>query len=155
MAVQYRRAGVSDIAELTRLRMEFLFEIGGDVSDVPDVRLREELLNYFQDNIPDEKFIAWVAEDEGSIVATSGLCFYTVPPSHRNFSGKTAYIMNMYTHPSFRRRGIASELFSRIMKEASSRGYRRVVLHATDAGKQLYSKFGFAEGNNEMVVTHT
>ena len=53
-------------------------------------------------------------------------------PTHHNPSGNKAYIMNMYTNPKYRRKGIA------------------ISLEATDMGKPLYEKYGFKKMNNEM-----
>ena len=37
--------------------------------------LRQELREYFERNIPSGEFLAYVAEDDGRIIATSGMVF--------------------------------------------------------------------------------
>ncbi|WP_375475066.1 hypothetical protein [uncultured Nostoc sp.] len=46
--------------------------------------------------MPQGKFLAWVAEVDSQIVATSGLVFFQRPPYNGNLSGLEAYIMNQY-----------------------------------------------------------
>ncbi|WP_335182369.1 hypothetical protein [Nostoc sp.] len=44
--------------------------------------------------MPSGEFLAWVAEVDSQIVATSGLVFFQRPPYNGNLSGLEAYIMN-------------------------------------------------------------
>ena len=39
--------------------------------------------------------------------------------------GRVAYIMNMYTLPEYRRKGIAKILFDKLVEEAKILGYRK------------------------------
>jgi GNAT superfamily N-acetyltransferase len=151
--LEYRKATKEDICELVRLRIDFIREVqnltkGDDVSD-----LKQSLIEYFSDAIITNSFVAWLALENNRIVATSGLCFYTLPPSYKNLSGKTAYIMNMYTEPDYRKRGIAMQLFDKICDEAKTLGYKKLCLHATESGKPLYLKYGFKDQSNEMVFS--
>ena len=106
---------------------------------------------YFETAVADNTFVAWLAVDGDKIVATSGLIFYVVPPAF-NFNGKIAYIMNMFTFPEYRKQGIGTELFNRIVNEAKIRSYKIIKLHATDMGKPLYEKYGFKDGHGEMEI---
>lgn len=150
--IKYRKANMRDINELIRLRVDFIQEIQCVESESEINNLKESLLEYFNNEMSNDSFVAWLAEESNRIVATSGLCFYTLPPSYKNISGNVAYIMNMYTEPSFRNKGIASVLFQKTVEEAINRGYKKLCLHATDMGKPIYTKFGFKETANEMVI---
>lgn len=57
------------------------------------------------------------------------------------------YILSMYTEPSERGRGVASALVRAMVLWAERRGYRRVFLHASKAGRPVYAHLGFVEGN--------
>ena len=54
---------------------------------------------------------------------------------------KKAYIMNMYTVPEYRRRGIAYQTLDKLVKEAKERGISAISLEATDMGRPLYEKY--------------
>lgn len=149
--IEYRRATADDSGDLVELRIKFLKEAQSIASAENDPQLRTSLSRYFAETMNDGSFIAWLASDEGRIVATSGLCFYTLPPSFKNLAGKVAYIMNMYTEPRYRGQGLATHLFARMLDEARSLGYKKICLHATAQGRPVYEKFGFRGTDDEMV----
>ena len=57
------------------------------------------------------------------------------------------YIMSMFTEPGFRGRGVATRLVEEMVRWATSRGYRRIFLHASIAGRPVYARLGFQIGN--------
>ena len=71
-------------------------------------------------------------------------------PTFHNPTGKKAYIMNMYTKPEYRRKGIAYKTLDLLVAEAKQRGIYAISLEATDMGKPLYDKYGFVKMNDEM-----
>ena len=148
--ITYRKATINDITELVRLRIEFMKEAIKIDNNYDDKLIERVLSEYFNNNIQNGSFIAWLAVCGDRIIGTSGLCFYTRPPSYKNISGKAAYIMNMYTDPQYRHRGIASTLFENTVLEAKSLGYKKICLNATQMGRSLYIKFGFKAIDSEM-----
>jgi ribosomal protein S18 acetylase RimI-like enzyme len=153
--ISYRRAMTDDAPLLVQMRMEFLAELHQkDDSSSTEADLRDNLLDYFYSKVKKNEFIAWLAVADDKVVATSGLTFYQIPPSTKNPTGKIAYIMNMYTQPAYRRRGIADELFSKLMEEAVSLGYRKISLHASNMGMNLYVRHGFKTPNTPELVKY-
>lgn len=71
-------------------------------------------------------------------------------PTYHNKTGQKAYIMNMYTHPDYRRRGIGIRTLDLLVKEALNRGVTSITLEATAMGQPLYEKYGFIKMNHEM-----
>lgn len=63
---------------------------------------------------------------------------------------KLQFIMNMYTAPDYRRRGIAYRTLELLVEDAKSRGIKAISLEATDMGRPLYEKYGFVQMNGEM-----
>lgn len=62
------------------------------------------------------------------------------------FSGQ---ILDLMTHPDHRRKGIATEIMKRLLKEASE---RLVGLHLIDGNKsegRFYERFGFLAANSD------
>lgn len=66
------------------------------------------------------------------IVATSGVSFSTVPPSFGNVSGEEAYVMNMYTLPRARKKGIGTILLGKIIEEITEKKIKKVRLLTTE-----------------------
>jgi GNAT superfamily N-acetyltransferase len=142
----FRKADTRDVEELIRLRKDFLKENDGKARTEEEYRsLEENLRAYFTDGLRSAAYVSWIAVEGDQVIGTSGLVFYAVPPGLNNPSGKVAYIMNVYTEPSYRKRGICTELFHKTVEEARSLGYRKIELHATPKGMPIYKKQGFKE----------
>ena len=148
--IKYRKAVLSDAEILAKIRSFFLKEINNVTSEDERIIVEQASLEYFTNALSDSTFISWIALDNDVIIATSGLSFSVVPPSFNILDGRVAYIMNMYTFPNYRHRGIATELFRKIVEEAKCLGYKKMTLNATDEGKALYEKHGFKDVHNEM-----
>lgn len=146
--MEFRKATLEDVSTMVYLRKQLLIEEGFPVMKNIDL----ELHDYFERCLADNSFIAWLALENKIIVATSGLCFYHLPPNFSNPSGRNAYITNMFTLNEYRRRGIASVLLKKILSEAYSLGFSVVRLHASPEGQNLYLKFGFLQSDGYMVL---
>lgn len=148
--VAYRPATVEDIEALVTLRMAMLKEIpcGAD----PDPELEEAMRRYFRSALPCGDFMGYVAVAEEDLVATGGMVVDRHPPIAGNPNGRTAYIMNMYTLPAWRGRGIATKLFADLVALAKDKDCRRVTLHASPRGRPIYAKAGFRPSESEMVL---
>ncbi len=58
-------------------------------------------------------------------------------------------MLNVFTEPAWRRRGLAELLMRHILDWARQERLDRLVLHASDDGRPLYERLGFA-ATNEM-----
>jgi len=63
--------------------------------------------------------------------------------------GRQATIVNVFTEPEWRRRGIAGLLIKEIIAWSKREHLDRLLLHASDEGRCLYERLGFI-ANNEM-----
>ena len=137
----YRRAKMEDVPALVALRIAFLEEISG--AKISDSKLDESLAGYFNNGISSGEFVAFLAQADSKVIASSGLVIHRHPPSVNNPSGREAYIMNMYTVPEYRRRGIATRLLEMLVEYARENGCGKVSLHAMEKGRAIYLKAGF------------
>ena len=125
----------------------------GDSADLSAVE--EESYLYYQKALNNDKHVAYLVFDDNLIVGTGGVSFYTVMPTYHNPKGEKAYIMNMYTHPEYRRKGIAYKTLELLVGEAKARNISYISLEATEAGRPLYEKFGFVQMTDEMLLPQT
>ena len=146
----YRRAGSHDRELLTRLRLEVLRAANGLEEDGDLSRTELESRRYYETCFPEDSHAAWLVFDGEEVVGTGAVSFYQVMPTYHNPSGKKAYIMNMYTRPDYRRRGIAYRVLELLTAEAEMRQIDAVTLEATAAGRPLYEAFGFTAMRDEM-----
>lgn len=108
-------------------------------------------IDYFSKSIADGSYIGVIAEHNGEIAGTGGICLHIHPPSYAVQNGKTACLLNMYTRPEFRGQGIAGKILAILVDKAAEMQCCKVFLNASDMGKPLYQKFGFTDVANEMV----
>lgn len=143
-----RRATLEDVAELVRLRLQLFRETGELRGDIPPPEVVEAAHTYFQEKLPTEQFLAWVAETEEQIIGTSGLIFFEKPPTVEKHL--EAYIMNMYTIPEWQQRGVASALLQEIISYVRTTPARRIWLRTTESGRRLHEKYGFVLTKDEL-----
>jgi GNAT superfamily N-acetyltransferase len=137
--VKFRKALIGDVPELIELRINQLVDEG-----YPETRdIRKELNEYFLSSMENYSLICWVGIANEKVISTAGLCFYQLPPTFSNPTGKIAYITNMYTCDEYRGRGIASYLVDKLVDEAKAMKFLSVKLHASTHGKNIYEKAGF------------
>ena len=141
--MKIRIANEADIAQLVPLRIQLLKEVGYKLEEKNIKEVEEIIKSYFTESIPNKMFIAFIAELNGEIIATSGIVIHNNPPTGLNISGKEAYIMNMYTLPAYRRKGVAKELFELSLDYVKKQGICTIWLRTTRNGKELYKKYGF------------
>jgi GNAT superfamily N-acetyltransferase len=149
--IYYRRATSGDIEILMELRLAFLAELSN--ADPTDVALRTAISKYFADSMSAGDFTGFLAQADDRIVSVGGLIYDQHAPSNRNPTGREGYIMNMYTVPEFRRRGIGSRILEMLVEEARQNRCGKIALHAVPGAKGIYEKFGFAPVDTEMRLT--
>jgi GNAT superfamily N-acetyltransferase len=146
--VIYRRANVNDVETLVEYRVRFLNELYNHPENDETKILRKKLREYFSRTIPSKEFIAWLAECNGKIVGTGGMVVWQLPSRYGGLeSGRAGYVLNFYTVPETRRKGICTHLLNELIKEAKSLGIRYLHLHASKDGISIYRKAGFVEPN--------
>jgi ribosomal protein S18 acetylase RimI-like enzyme len=103
--------------------------------------------------ISDGRYLGWLTEDDGKVIAGAGLLVLDWPP-HPLDPRSTArgYLLNVYVEPEYRRRRLASNLIELALAEARRRGIRVVALHSTEEGRRLYEAAGFRSTNEMFFV---
>lgn len=150
MGLVYRRAGLEDLELLVRTRIEVLRAANGlpDTADMSDVE--EQSRGYYRAALESGEHVAYLVFDGGELAGAGGVSFYRLLPTYHNPSGENGYIMNMYTRPACRRRGIAYKTLDLLVAAARERGVSRITLEATRMGRPLYEKYGFVGLGDEM-----
>lgn len=147
---QYKRAGTEDLEELVRTRIIVLRAANKLPEDADMSAVEQESRAYYKRAFETGEHIAYLAYDSGAFIGAGGVSFYQVMPTWHNPSGRKAYIMNMYTAPEYRRRGVAFHTLDLLVKAARERGVGRIGLEATQMGRPLYEKYGFVKLEDEM-----
>ncbi len=147
--MEIRKATINDLDKLISNRIKFVSDIG-DISS-PD-EFYKLTSNYFKNHIESDDFIIWLAVDKDEIVATVEVCIYEIMPTLSNMSGKTGFLLNVWTDENYRRQGLATKLINNVICDAKKAGVRSIGLKATDQGRFVYEKLGFKMISNQMEI---
>lgn len=98
---------------------------------------------FFNKGITNNSFVALIAEHEGIIVGYGGLILRETPGDFNRDSYLEGDILNMYTVPKARRKGISTIILNQLINEAKTLGVSKLALHTSKDGEQLYRSVGF------------
>ncbi len=144
--INYRRANIDDVETLVDLRARFLNELYNHPYDDETKILKRSLRQYLSEAIPSNDFVAWVAEHNERIIGTGGMVVWRMPSRYGGLeSGRLGYVLNLYTIPEARRKGIGTRLLNELIEEAGSLGLKYLHLHSSEDGTNMYRKAGFTE----------
>ena len=148
--MDYRKATIKDLEELVRTRIIVLraankLDENTDMSEV-----ERQSRDYYKKALADGTHTAYLVYDNDRFIGAGGVSYYRVMPTYNNSRGEKAYIMNMYTAPDYRRKGIAFKTLDLLVQDAKEKGITAISLEATDMGRPLYEKYGFVKMNDEM-----
>ena len=145
-AVLIRPAQAEDIPIILRHRLGMYEAMG-----VGDRESRAEMAEASGSILPaamaDGSFRAWLAEIDGKVVAGGGVFVARWLSHPRDLLCRRATVLNVYTDPEYRRRGIARKVMETILVWCRSQGFADVFLHASHEGRPLYEAMGFQPGN--------
>ena len=150
-----RRATVSD-ADVIAWRRARMFQDMGDVSGDAFEILRAKARVRLKEWLESGDYIGWLAtpaDKPETVVGGAGIQLQPILPRPRDASiigeGPQGTIVNVFTEPQWRRRGISSLLVEEIVTWSKDQRIERLLLHASDEGRSLYEQFGFV-ASNEM-----
>lgn len=146
MNIEYRKLTEQEIDQFIALRIAQLRE---EVAK-EEIDLVPYLKDYYNRHLHDGTFVSWLAIDGDKIVGTSGMSFVEKPPYYGCPSGKIGLLSSMYTHPAYRRMGIARKLLDQVVTEARKYGCGAIQITASDMGVKLYTTYGFEHNQNFM-----
>jgi GNAT superfamily N-acetyltransferase len=140
--MQIRKATLEDMSELIELRIECLRDMDG-LSEEQEERVRGKLEPYFAEHL-DRDLIVVVAETlKNKLISTAFLVLSEWPSNPSFITGKVGILLNVYTYPEHRGKGVATQVVSYLIEEARRIEVSMIELNATPDGKPLYDKLGF------------
>ena len=142
-----RLATVEDIPTILAHRRAMFHDMGHTdpaALDAMEVYFRP----WVRQKMEQGEFFTWLAEDDqGRVAAGAGLWVQEWPPTPQMVLGRRGYVLNVYTHPDYRRRGLARRLMLLIEAWCRERRIPILTLHASADGRPLYDALGFAPAN--------
>jgi len=152
-----RPATPNDAPLLAKHRVEMFRDMGRIPDEATAAELRAAAEPMIGEWVAAGTYVGWLAEPltrPGLVVGGAGIQLRPMlprPDPNRPgiLSGPEAYVLNVFVERAWRRRGVAALLMDQVMSYAKERRLRVVTLHASDEGRPLYERLGFAS-TNEM-----
>lgn len=139
----YHKATTNDTSTLVEHRILFALELSGGQNQEAIQALSEQMSDYFSKATADNTCISFIAKYDGQVAGIGSVHLREMPGNFKNPTGKWGYIMNMYTIPTFRRKGICKGILDLLVKEGEKCGITAFELHATNEGEFVYKQNGF------------
>jgi GNAT superfamily N-acetyltransferase len=153
-----RRATLQDVDIIAWHRAR-MFQDMGDVSDDAFEILRAKPRLRLKEWFENGDYIGWLAapaDNPESVVGGAGVRLQPILPRPLDSStigeGRQGTIVNVFTEPQWRRRGIAGRLVKQIITWLKNEQIDRLLLHASDDGRSVYERLGFIAGNEMRFI---
>jgi ribosomal protein S18 acetylase RimI-like enzyme len=138
-------AGISDLETLIKVRFDYFDAEQWEVSPEQRITIEGNLRQYYENNL-NANFTAAFVECDGEIASVAFLAVSEMPANIVAFpTGKKGTILNVLTYPEHRRKGYATSAVQLLIEEAKKKNLSFIELSASESGKPLYQKLGFAE----------
>jgi len=144
MSIIFNEATKEDINELVRMRIAYMKDDFGSVSEHERQCMEVQLPDYFERKLGTE-LVAFVAKDGERIVSVAYLHIIEMPANSILLNGLYGEVLSVYTEPEYRGRGLCSTLMRNLVEYGKKRGLGRIDLSATDEGYPIYAKIGFKD----------
>jgi GNAT superfamily N-acetyltransferase len=143
-----REATPADIPEILRQRRAMYVDMNYKDAAALDAMVKLTA-GYLEKAMVNGSFRAWLACEGANAVAGGAVVISPWPAHAYDLECRRATILNVYTDPAHRRRGLARALMQAMIDWCKREGFARITLHASDDGRHLYESLGF-EVSNEM-----
>lgn len=148
-AITIRQATVADIEQIVTHRRRMFEDMGNQDLEALN-NMEASFRPWLIDHMRREVYLSWFAcTEENRVVAGADVWLMDWPPGQFDISLYRGYILNVYTHPDFRRRGLARQLVQTCVDWCYANDVHIVGLHASDEGRKVYEGLGFTP-TNEM-----
>lgn len=144
-----RRAQAADLARVLRHRRRMFEDMGyRDLAALDAMQAAAE--PFLAQGLADGSYQGWLVDDAGGqVVAGGGVALVPFQPHPRDPTSRRAFVLNLFTEPEHRRRGLARRLMQAMVDWCREQGLQALSLHASDEGRPLYESLGFTP-TNEM-----
>ena len=130
-----------------------MFQEMGELADLDAPRLEAATREQLEPLIDSGEYFGWLIETGGEVVAGAGVLLHRLLPRNRDLGlRQEAYVLNVYTAPAHRRRGLSKRLMAELIAWCREHDITRVTLHASTTGRPLYESLGFTPTNEMRLV---
>ena len=151
--IRYRMATAADVEALAELRWQMASEHEAERIS------HEDYIAAYCEAVRDElargRYLAWLAESNGRPIACTVLIWWPMPPNMEELHRRRGYVSSVYTHPDFRRLGLARTLMETLIAQARELRISKLLLSSSSMGRPLYLSLGFIVSDRGLELTLT
>ncbi len=151
MNIVFGEATKDDIDELIRMRIAYMKDDFGSVSEHEKECMENQLRDYFGRKLGTE-LVAFVAKDvernTEKIVSVAYLHIIEMPANSVLLNGFYGTVLSVFTENEYRGKGLCTKLMQNLIAYGKEHGLGRIDLSATNDGYRIYEKLGFKEKDN-------
>jgi ribosomal protein S18 acetylase RimI-like enzyme len=152
-AFRVQRAGAQDLEDFLRLRIALFRDAGQARPSFDWSELEPRTRAIYLSGIESGTLLVWMARsDAGAPIGSIAMYLLARLPTPTCPSGEEGYVVNVYTVPEWRRRGVGTELMQAVLAESRARKLDRLRLHSTAEGRKLYENCGFRVHPDHMQI---
>jgi GNAT superfamily N-acetyltransferase len=98
-------------------------------------------------------YAGWLVDHQDIVVAGGGILLREMGPLPGSYHpNRWAHIVNVYSEPGHRRRGLARQVMQTMLDWCADRSFDLVTLAASDEGRPLYKSLGFVPTNDMRLL---
>lgn len=142
--MKYRMATERDLRSLAELRWEFHAEDNGELPAEGKDGFVQECEAFLRAGLAEGRWVYWVAEDEGRIVAHMFVQRVRKVPRPGRPHAEYGYLTNVYARPDHRNGGVGSALIARVKEWARAAGLEMLIVWPSERSVPFYRRAGFA-----------
>lgn len=139
-----RLAEHTDIPELIRLRLAYFDEEFGVLPQEQLAAISAQLPQYFAAHLGADCIAVAAVLPDGHLAACALLTVSENPANPSFPNGRSGYVLGVFTEPQHRGKGLATRVMRQLLEEAKQLRLDTVRLSASDMGKGIYERLGFA-----------
>lgn len=151
-AYSLRRAELKDVPVMALYRVQMFQDMSVLVEKERNQLLEASML-WLKEQVGEQNYAGWLVQHDGKVVASGGIHLrQTGPVPGCPRMGLGGHIMNIYTEPAHRRRGLARLIVNTILQWCSENHVDHITLTASKEGRPLYESLGFV---SSMEMKHS
>lgn len=153
MEYTVRMATANDVDAIVRHRCEMMRELQSTTDDLSQ-QMKDNFRPWLLRRLESGEYLGWLATaEDGRVAAGSGVIFLDWPPSMLHLHpARRAYLLNVYTEPEDRKRGLAHLLTQHAIDWCKANGIPVLSLHASKYGRPIYESLGFEDSAEMRMV---
>jgi GNAT superfamily N-acetyltransferase len=147
---EIRIATEDDLNQLTEMRWFARAEGGEDHATIDYDEFNQEFIRVFNDWMKDGNLISWIALIQGTVIAQISIYKVRLLPRPIRLVDQFGVIIENYTYPKFRNRGIGSNLIRHVIDWARKKDFELLMVYPSQEARSFYARAGFQERSEVM-----